>query len=103
MITAKNAVRRALDFLSDVVSETPSAMSSVRVEEVYQDPDSQIWHVSLSYLPVTDGEVQSAELSGRIQQVEAQRIFRAFAVDVETGEVTSMKRLAQASGSLFGQ
>lgn len=78
-ITAKEAAERAASYLKDFI---PTA-SRFLVEEVQRVATKEVWLITLSYSPAFEGGVWLANGSDRA--------FKVFEIDMDSGEVISMK------------
>lgn len=74
MLTVKDAVQKAVEYVQDLESVLPT--TSLRLEETEFDDASSEWQITLSFL---EGNMFGF-----------QRSYKRFRVDAETGDVKSM-------------
>ncbi len=87
MVTANQAVRNAVQFLTEIPGN--AEVSSIRVEELELGADELEWRVTLSYFPPNEPE---PDLSDQMQSILApERVYKTFDITTSTGRVRSMK------------
>jgi len=89
MTEAKEAVRRAIAYFSDLTSQLQESVTILRLEEVEKSDDGQYWLVTLSY---STSPFTITRALGMPDRDDLRfRSYKVFKVHAETGEVLSMK------------
>ncbi len=97
MISAKEAVQKAIEYFQELAAATSERAMAFRVEEIrsstYSDDphadDELVWHVTLSFVRETAKNTLSQALGS-----EPLREYKEFEVHARTGDVRAMKRAA---------
>ena len=82
-ITVKEAVRRAIQFLAVVQESNPP--EDVTVEEVELSDDGLFWLITIGAFP------SGSSIAAMTGEGTYRRQYKVFKVDVNSGEVISMK------------
>jgi hypothetical protein len=98
MISVKEAVTSAISFLTDLMAQTGSPISDIRVEEVELDDKStpDTWVITLSFKRTSENQVAYEQMTG---QAAAPREYKVLTLTAEDGEVLSMKMASQAGAA----
>ena len=88
MIKAKEAVQIARDQILEWFNE--DELQALELKEVELSEDERLWLITLSYSVKRTNSVASEIMSGTAP--DSVRTSKMFAIDVESGEVRSMKQ-----------
>lgn len=90
MIKANEAVQIARGQMREWFGED---LHALELEEVELSSDERTWQVTLGYSVKRSNPTASELMSAPVGAVpDSMRAFKVFAIDVESGEVRSMKR-----------
>jgi hypothetical protein len=88
MIDVKEAVKKALAYLIDIIPD--SDFIDPRLEEIESSDDGKNWFVTVSFIrrvpPVSDVERALGE-----SLTPRERVYKIITIDAETGKPLSMK------------
>lgn len=82
MISVKQAVLNAIEFLQDIQQESPP--ENVAIEEVELSDDGETWSITLGYDPPG---ASMDKIAGR----QIKRVYKMFKIGADSGEIESMK------------
>ena len=88
MLTVKEAVRAAQEWVTEVYSE--NEVPHLRLEEVELSSDERFWMITLGWEAVP-GWREDATPFGSFGIQKLPRVYKKLMVDAESGEVKSMK------------
>lgn len=88
MIDVKQAVKAAAQFAEDVLG--PENVQGARLEEVETSEDGAHWLITLGFLRPDAPESRRTAFEA-LAGIPGKRDYKLFKVDMETGEVISMK------------
>ncbi|HEX8390977.1 MAG TPA: hypothetical protein VF665_01365 [Longimicrobium sp.] len=88
MLTVKEAVHHAHQWVSELYPQ--GELRHLRLEEVQLSSDERYWEITLGWLePAIRENTFAASLSSDVRVLP--RVYKTLDVDVETGEVKSMR------------
>ncbi|MBW4544085.1 MAG: hypothetical protein KME25_06540 [Symplocastrum torsivum CPER-KK1] len=93
MITAKHAIKCAMDYLKSMKEDMGSgSISDIRLEEVELSEDEKDWLITLGYdVPVKDRILTDLGITNPAIGQRYQREYKIFKVESKGGNVKSMK------------
>jgi hypothetical protein len=90
MLDIKQAVKNALDYVTDIIPN--SGLIDPRLEEVESSTDGRTWYITVSFIrqiPPKSVAEKIAELANHFNPSD--REYKLIAIDAETGKPLSMK------------
>jgi hypothetical protein len=89
MIDVKEAVKKALDYVSSVIPA--EALIDPRLEEVELSENEKTWLITISFIRVTPKQYLHSLASAMQEVTQSDREYKLVTIDAETGKPLSMK------------
>ena len=89
MIDVKEAVKKALDYVSSVIPV--EALIDPRLEEVELSENEKTWLITISFIRVTPSKYLHSLASAMQEVTQSDREYKLVSVDADTGKPLSMK------------
>jgi hypothetical protein len=89
MISIKQAVTAAYDYLAELSDLIKTDLADLRLEEIELSEDQQFWLVTLGYDRALKNNLLPA--LGLPERTQYQREYKLLKVNAETGEVEALK------------
>lgn len=92
MITVKEAVQAAINFISELYD--PKELTNLTLEEVELSDNGEYWHITLGYtrpVKVVPPRTTATALQNFLNEPLTERVYKIISVRAEDGKATSMK------------